>query len=85
MTPSLIDLLTDADLDRLEALLAARRTPARTSAPTGFLDTRRAADYLGITHRALLQDRQGIPFSQSCPGGKRSYRVADLDASRQAP
>jgi hypothetical protein len=78
----------DADaLDELARLLVPRLTgllaPAE-SAPSGWLDAKGAAAYLGITTNALHKHTaaRSIPFEQDGPGAKLWFRPAELDAWR---
>ena len=75
----LIDLvlneLDDDALEQLAGMLApwsARRVTATSPSIDRWLDTRRAAEYLGITVNALHKQTaaRSIPFEQDCPGGK---------------
>lgn len=71
--------------------LIAERLSARLAEPMGvasdeWLDTRRAAEYLGVhrdTMRRLAAER-AIPSEQEGAGCKLYFRRADLDAWRCA-
>jgi excisionase family DNA binding protein len=88
-----VNTLASAVLDALgpdELVELARRLapylPAPTThlAPDGWLTTKQAADYLGMTANALhkLTAARTIPFEQDAPGGKCWFRCSDLDAWR---
>jgi excisionase family DNA binding protein len=69
--------------------LVADRVAARLAAPTPavdeWLDTRAAADYLGVhrdTVRRLAAERT-VPSEQEGPGCKLFFRRSDLDAWRR--
>jgi excisionase family DNA binding protein len=70
------------------ATLAERLAPYLVSPapPTedGWMDSRHAADYLGITRNALhkMTAARSIPFEQDEPGCKCYFRRSDLDAWR---
>lgn len=69
--------------ERIAATVIARLDPpAEPSAE--WLDSRHAADYLGVhrdTMRKLAAER-AIPFEQDGPGCKLYFRRSDLDAWR---
>jgi excisionase family DNA binding protein len=82
---ALLDELSPDDLAELARRLAPHLpTPA---APTedGWLTTREAADYLGLSVHALhrLTGARTIAFEQAKPGGKCWFRRSDLDAYRR--
>jgi len=83
----LVDALDDDALDRLADRLApkleARRTVAEP-APSGWLDAKGAAEYLGMTLHALhrLTCERRVPFTQDGPGCKLWFRPSELDAWR---
>jgi excisionase family DNA binding protein len=54
-------------------------------APAGWMTTRQAAVYLGLTRAALhrLTAARAVPFEQEVPGGKCWFNSADLDAWRR--
>jgi excisionase family DNA binding protein len=74
-------------LDHLVELVAERvaaRLAAPTSAGDEWLDTRDAAEYLGVhrdTVRRLAAER-AVPSEQEGPGCKLFFRRSDLDAWR---
>ncbi len=86
--------LPDDALDALAEVVAIRvatmvsdRLAADTighSARTGWLTTKQAAEYLGMTPNALhkLTSAREIPFSQDKPGGRCWFKVDELDAWR---
>lgn len=55
-------------------------------AATGWMTTREAAVYLGLTVAALhrLTAARAIPFEQDAPNGKCWFNRADLDAWRRS-
>lgn len=88
-----------SDLDRLVAQLReivdaiavaqqeARRQPSKSARPeraAGWMNTRSAADYLGVTEGYLRNQRSagsGPPYGKTTVGnGAVRYRQADLDA-----
>lgn len=80
LTSALVDSLSAEDLERLAGKLAPFMRPAPV-VKGGWLDSRAAADYLGIPHstlRKLTADR-AIPFEQSAPGCKCYFRTDELD------
>lgn len=79
-----MDALDDAALDRLADLLS-ERLAARGSATApedGWLDSRRAADYLGMSRDALhkLTAARAVPFEQEGFGCRCWFKRSDLDA-----
>jgi excisionase family DNA binding protein len=78
----------DALAERLAPRLAARavREAATTPSDDGWLTTRQAADYLGLTRTALHRHtaERSIPFQQDCPGGKCWFKRSSLDAWRES-
>jgi excisionase family DNA binding protein len=83
---ALIDALDDDALEILAAKLApklAQRLPA-PPADDGWIDTKQAARYLGITTSSLwkLTAARAIPFAQDRPGAKCWFRKPDLDRWR---
>lgn len=92
-SPTLVDvLLTEIDKDpgALEAL-AVRLAPLITARQSqqpqadGWLDTKAAAEYLGITYNALRKHTaaRGVPFEQDTAGGKCWFKRSELDAWRR--
>lgn len=79
--------LDDSDLNSLAARLAPRmpgHQPQRED-PDRWLNTREAADYLGLpvsTLHKLTAARQ-VPFEQDCVGGKCWFLRSDLEAWRR--
>ena len=73
----LADLLAPHVWKRMEA-------PA-TQPQDGWLDTNRAAEYLGITTNGLhkLTASRSIPFEQDGPGCRCWFRRSELDAWRE--
>lgn len=86
LAAALVASLDDAALDWLAERLAPRilaRVPRQE--PDGWLDTKQAAEYLGITPNALhkLTAARAIPFEQEGPGCKCWFKRADLDGYRR--
>jgi len=84
---SLVLALDDAALDRLAELLGPRlqrRLGSAEPRDDGWLDSRRAAAYLGLTPAALYRRtaERTVPFEQSVPGGKLWFRRDLLDQWR---
>jgi excisionase family DNA binding protein len=82
---ALLDDLTPDDLAALAEKLRPFLEPAQPPAVDGWLTTRDAAAYLGVSVNAMHKrtaDRR-IPFSQSGPGARCYFRPRDLDAWRQ--
>jgi Helix-turn-helix domain len=83
---ALLDAADDGDLaefaDRLRPFLLV---PNTAPAEDGWLDTRHAADYLGMSvgqlHKATAA--REIVFAQGAPGGKCWFRRSDLDDWRR--
>ena len=81
-------LLAQLDDDALEAL-AARLAPflprPETAEEDRWLNTRQAADYLGISPNALhkLTAARAIPFEQERARAKCWFRRSELDAWRR--
>jgi excisionase family DNA binding protein len=74
--------------DQALAELATRLAPFLPRADTpedGWLSTRHAAKYLGITPNALhkFTAARAIPFEQDTPGGKCWFLRSELDAWRR--
>jgi excisionase family DNA binding protein len=74
-----LDRLADLIADRVAARLLAHGGGAGRE--SGWLTTREAAEYLGITVNALhrLTADRRVPFSQERPGAKCWFRRSDLD------
>lgn len=73
-------------LDELAERVAARVVARleRTQGGDRWLDSRQAADYLGVSLNALHKATAArtIPFEQDGPGAKLFFRRAELDAWR---
>jgi excisionase family DNA binding protein len=82
---ALLDQLGPDDLEQLAERLAPFLRPAPAPAEDGWLTTKQAAGYLGITANALhkLTAERSIPFSQSAPGARCFFRRSDLDEWRR--
>jgi excisionase family DNA binding protein len=75
------------DLDQLAervADLVVARLRADEKSPDRWLDSKEAADHLGISLHALrhLTARRALPFAQDAPGSKMFFRASELDAWR---
>lgn len=79
--------LDGATIDRLAASIASRlpRTDGKTTEQDGWLTTKQAAAYLGLTVAALhrLTAARRVPFVQDGPGARCWFRRSDLDAWRE--
>lgn len=88
LAPMLAAAIT-ADPDALDALadrlapLIAERIAASSPAEAGWLDTKAAAKYLGMTPNALRKRMHEIRSEQDVAGGKRWFKRVDLDAWRE--
>jgi excisionase family DNA binding protein len=81
---TVFEQLTDQLVDRLAAAVA-ERLARKNSTENEWLDSRHAADYLGVhrdTLRKLAAER-AIPSEQDGPGCKLYFRRSDLDAWRR--
>jgi len=81
---ALIDeLASDPEaLERLRDLIG--NLPTDPPATDGWLDTKRAAEHLGVSVHALhrlVADRR-VPYHQERPGARCWFRRAELDAWR---
>jgi excisionase family DNA binding protein len=76
----LLAQLADLVADRIAARLAGPRTSQKDE----WLDTRRAAEYLGIHRDSLrrLAAERAIPTEQAGAGCKLYFKRSDLDAWR---
>jgi excisionase family DNA binding protein len=82
---SLVDALVEELADRLATKLAAQLRVASAGGDEVWLDTRRAAEYLGVhrdTLRKLAAER-AVPSEQDGPGCKLFFRRGDLDEWRR--
>jgi excisionase family DNA binding protein len=85
---SLFDALIDQLADRVAERLVAAASPSHGGQPRGedeWLDSRHAAEYLGIhrdTLRKLAAER-AIPSEQDGPNCKLYFRRSDLDLWRR--
>jgi excisionase family DNA binding protein len=79
--------LDDASLDRLADRVAKKLAPlfSTSAADVGWLTTRQAAEYLGLTAAALHRHTAArtISFVQDAPGGRCWFKRADLDQWRE--
>lgn len=73
----------EALAERLAPLVAVRQ-PTEPQ-PDGWIDTKAAAEYLGLTYNALRKHtaERTIPFEQDTPGGKCWFKRSELDAWRR--
>lgn len=81
-----LDVLITEVAERVAAAVVARLGAGSSEAVHEWLDSRRAAEYLGVhrdTLRKLAAER-AIPAEQDGPGCKLFFRRSDLDAWRQA-
>ncbi len=81
-----LDALIAEVADRVAAAVVAQLGMASREALPDWLDSRRAAEYLGVhrdTLRKLAAER-AIPAEQDGPGCKLFFRRADLDEWRRA-
>ncbi len=86
LAAALLAELGDAELDQLARLLAPRlQRLAEPSAGDGWLDTKDAAEYLGISRHALrrLTAERRVPFSQDQPGARCYFSRQALDQWRE--
>lgn len=74
-----LDALADRVADRL-----ARRLDGRPPAADGWLTSREAAEYLGVSasHLKRLTASRSVPFTQDAPRARCYYRRSDLDGWR---
>ena len=85
---ALVNALDDSTLDVLAARLAPRLlghlSATVASDGDGWMDSRQAAHYLGVTMPALyrLSAARRLPSVQACNGGKLWFRRAQLDEWR---
>lgn len=82
----LVDVLIDQLADRVAAALVQRLDASTPDPLPEWLDSRAAADYLGLhrdTLRKLAAERT-IPAEQDGPGCKLFFRRSDLDEWRMA-
>jgi excisionase family DNA binding protein len=83
---SLIDALVDELARRVAAAVATQLGDPAGSGDDEWLDTRRAAEYLGVhrdTLRKLAAER-AVPAEQDGPGCKLFFRRGDLDEWRRS-
>ena len=88
MTTIAVDLPPET-LDRFADMVAervlGRLRRSWNQSDDGWLNSKDAAAYLGITANALhkLTSARTLPFSQERPGGACYFQRADLDAYRR--
>jgi hypothetical protein len=77
--------LGDDQVQHLADAIAARVAELAGPARRRWLDSQRAADYLGISTEAIrdLAATRKITFSQTCRGAPMYFDPADLDAYRR--
>ncbi len=83
---SLVEALIDDIAERVAASVAAKLADIDGASTPEWLDSRDAADYLGVhrdTLRKLAAER-AIPTHQDGPGCKLFFRRSDLDEWRQS-
>ena len=82
---ALLESLGPEDLDVLAEALVPRLVPRLAEPSDEWLDSKRAATYLGLTldslHK-LIHDR-AIPFYQERPAAKCWFRRSELDTWRK--
>jgi excisionase family DNA binding protein len=85
LAAALIAQLDDDALAELAARLAPFLPQPETADGDRWLNTRQAAEYLGISPNALhkLTAARTIPFQQDRPGAKCWFRQSELDGWRQ--
>jgi hypothetical protein len=88
LAAAVVDVLDDDALDVLAAKLAPRlvgRLPETAPLEDGWLDSKQAAAYLGITTSSLWKHSAAleIPFAQDGPGCKLWFKRSQLDAWRE--
>jgi excisionase family DNA binding protein len=83
---ALLDDLTADDLARLAERLAPYLAPVPAPADDGWLTTREAAAYLGMSVNALhkLTAARQVPFMQASEGARCYFKRSDLDTWRQS-
>jgi excisionase family DNA binding protein len=76
LDPASIEALADALTERIAA-----RLPQPPDTEDGWMDTRAAADYIGLTPNALhkIAARDGIPCSRPAGTRKLRFRRSELD------
>jgi excisionase family DNA binding protein len=81
-----LDQLLGQLADLVAAKIAARLATPKSEAASEWMDTRRAAEYLGIHRDSLrrLAAEGTIPAEQGGAGCKLFFRQSDLDAWRCA-
>lgn len=85
LAAALVAQLDDDALAELATRLAPFLPQPAPADRDGWLTTREAAKYLGITPNALhkLTAARAIPFEQDGPGAKCWFRRSELDAWRR--
>jgi excisionase family DNA binding protein len=85
LAAALIAQLDDDALAELAARLGPFLLRAEPAEGDRWLNTRQAAEYLGISPNALhkLTAARAIPFEQERPGAKCWFRRSELDAWRR--
>jgi excisionase family DNA binding protein len=81
----LLDELDEADMAELARRLAPYMPKPAPVSPNGWLTSRQAAKYLGISLGRLqdLAAKRQIPFEQRAPGGRLYFYPAALDNWRR--
>jgi excisionase family DNA binding protein len=84
--PSMLDALIEDVVERVASAVVQQLMAGRDQQIGDWLDSRTAADYLGVhrdTLRKLAAERT-IPAHQDGPGCKLFFKRSDLDRWRQA-
>jgi excisionase family DNA binding protein len=86
LASALLAELTPDDLARLAQRLAPYLRPVEPATDDGWLTTKGAADYLGLSVNALhkLTAARQVPFTQASEGARCYFRRSDLDDWRQS-
>jgi excisionase family DNA binding protein len=81
---ALVAALDPDDLAVLARMLAPYLPAPAPAVEDRWLDTRQAAEHLGVSVHALhrLTAARSVPFRQDAPGGRCYFRRSELDAWR---
>jgi hypothetical protein len=77
--------LDDPQVARESAAKLAAHLSSEPTVPNGWLNSKGAAEHLGLTLHALhkLTAARRIPFHQDCPNGKLWFLPSELDGWRR--